>query len=65
MNHFHSIEKLLTGGGWTLVRTSGNLRQYKKVGTPASLIVPAPQSGPLSDALLEYLEAKTGLSLQG
>lgn len=42
MNHFEAIEKLLTRGGWKPVRTCGNLRQYKKAGNPASLVLPVP-----------------------
>lgn len=65
MSHFKSIENLLNRGGWSLVRTSGNLRQYKKAGNPASLVVPVPERAPLPEALVRHLETVTGLPLRG
>lgn len=65
MNHFEAIEKLLTRGGWEPVRTCGNLRQYKKAGNPASLVLPVPEDAPLPEALVRHLENVTGLSLWG
>lgn len=56
MNHFEAIEKLLTRGGWKPVRTCGNLRQYKKAGNPASLVLPVPEDAPLPEALVRHLE---------
>lgn len=65
MNHFETIEKLLNRAGWKLVRTCGSLRQYKKAGYPASLVVPVPESAILPQALVRHLETVTGLSLRG
>ena len=65
MNHFETIEKLLNRGGWSLVRISGGLRQYKKAGNPTSLVVPPPEGALLPEALVRHLETVTGLSLRG
>lgn len=61
---FSQIERLLTENGWSLIRTLGSARQYKKAGGEPPLVITNHGLKALPVSVVENLEKTTGLSLR-
>lgn len=61
--NFKNIERKITADGWTLVRITGSHYQYKKAGSPLTVVVPNHSGRDVSIGVIKNLEKITGLSL--
>lgn len=59
---FRQIEDIITRNGWTLVRTLGKSRQYKKSGCERAVILVDHGCRAVAGGVVKNLERSTGLS---
>lgn len=62
--NFRQIENILTGNGWTLVRTFGFSRQYRKTGWETAVVLTNHGRETIPLGAVKNLEQATGLSFQ-
>lgn len=62
--NFKQIENVLTVNGWTLVRTFGFSRQYRKIGCEKAVVLTNHGRETIPMGAVKNLEQATGLSFE-